>query len=272
MAGPRPSRNSAACAVALAACLLAACAPLPQRAGIPTRWLPSPNFNERRPSFVVIHYTSDGSAARALQTLTSPQAEVSAHYLVERDGAIVQLVDERARAWHAGDSLWGAVRDLNSASIGIELDNDGTEPYPAAEIDSLLRLLADLRERYSLPAANFLGHSDIAPTRKTDPGPLFPWRALAARGFGLWCEPPYPPSPPGFDAMLGLHAIGYDIRQPAAAVAAFRLHYTPEARTGEPIERDSELIHCLVQQSSAPPGKDTQTQQKKIHNTTEVAG
>ncbi|MEO7009717.1 MAG: N-acetylmuramoyl-L-alanine amidase, partial [Caldimonas sp.] len=168
---------------------------------------------------------------------------------IERDGRVVQLVDERARAWHAGDSLWGAVRDLNSASIGIELDNDGFEPFPAAEINSLLRLLADLRQRYSLPAANFLGHSDVAPTRKTDPGPLFPWRALAARGFGLWCEAPYPPSPPAFDAMLGLRAIGYDIRQPAAAIAAFRLHYTPEARTSEAIERDTELINCLVQKS-----------------------
>jgi N-acetylmuramoyl-L-alanine amidase len=248
MAGPRP-RNSAACAVALAACLLAACAPLPQRAGIPTRWLPSPNFNERRPSFVVIHYTSDASAAKALQTLTSRQAEVSAHYLVERDGAVVQLVDERARAWHAGDSLWGAVRDLNSASIGIELDNDGAEPYPTAEIDSLLRLLADLRQRYSLPAANFLGHSDVAPSRKSDPGPLFPWRALAMSGFGLWCDPPYVPSPPGLDALLGLRAIGYDTRQPEAAIAAFRTHYLPGTRADEPIERDAGLIACLAEKS-----------------------
>lgn len=234
------------------ACMLAACAPLPQRAGIPTRWQPSPNFDERRPAFVVVHYTSDNSAADALRTLTSPQSQVSAHYLIARGGSIVQLVDERARAWHAGESRWGSTPDLNSASIGIELDNNGREPYPQIQIDSLLRLLSDLRQRYRLAAENFLGHSDVAPHRKSDPGPLFPWRALAAGGFGLWCDPPFAPSPPGFDAMLGLRAIGYDTRQPEAAIAVFRMHYTPGARTDEPIERDGALVHCLVEKSLEP--------------------
>lgn len=234
------------------ACLLGACAPLPQRAGIPTRWLPSPNFDERRPTVVVIHYTADDSAAAALRTLTSADAEVSAHYLVDRDGSIVQLVDERARAWHAGDSRWGTLPDINSASIGIELDNNGREPYPAVQIDALLRLLSDLRERYRLLPANFLGHSDVAPSRKSDPGPLFPWRTLAASGFGLWCEAPYAAAPPGFDATLGLRVIGYDLRRPAAAIAAFRMRYTPGAASDAPIERDLDLIHCLVQKSLDP--------------------
>jgi N-acetylmuramoyl-L-alanine amidase len=233
----------------LLAGVLAACAPLPQRAGIPTGWLPSPNFDPRRPALVVIHYTSDGSAASALATLTSPSSRVSAHYFIDRDGSIRQLVDENARAWHAGESRWGAMADVNSASIGIELDNDGREGYPPVQMDSLLRLLWDLRQRYRLSPASFLGHSDVAPSRKSDPGPLFPWRLLAAYGFGLWCDPPYLPSPPGFDALLGLRAIGYDVRQPAAALAAFRMRYAPGLPTDEPIERDIDLIHCLAQKS-----------------------
>ena len=245
------ARRAALLLAVLVALLLAACAPLPERAGIPTRWVPSPNFNPRSPGFVVIHYTSSASAAHAQRTLTNPLAEVSAHYLIERDGTILQLVDERARAWHAGDSRWGATVDLNSASIGIELDNDGFEPYAPALIEALLRLLADLRERHHVPAANVIGHADVAPTRKRDPGPLFPWRTLAAHGFGLWCEPPWPPAPDGFDALLGLRAIGYDTRDPAAAMRAFREHFLPQLPADAPLERDGALIHCLLGASIA---------------------
>jgi N-acetylmuramoyl-L-alanine amidase len=215
----------------------------------PDAVLPSPNFGERLPSFVVIHYTGADSASAAVRMLSSPQSQVSAHYLVARDGTIVQLVDERARAWHAGESRWGALFDLNSASIGIELDNDGRTAFPQAQIDALLSLLSDLRERYRLPAQNFLGHSDIAPRRKLDPGPLFPWRALAASGFGLWCDPPYPEPPPNFDALGGLRALGYDLRQADAALLAFRSRYTPDIPSTDPAERDRALIHCLVQAS-----------------------
>ena len=236
----------------LLAGLLAACAPLPERAGIPTLWEPSPNFNARSPAFIVIHYTSSASAAHALRTLTNPVTEVSAHYLIQRDGTILQLVDERMRAWHAGESRWGATVDVNSASIGIELDNDGFEPYSPALIDALLKLLADLSERHHVPAANVIGHSDVAPTRKRDPGPLFPWRTLAEHGFGLWCDPPFAPAPPGFDPLLGLRAIGYDTRDPEAAISAFRLHFAPELPTDAPLERDSALIQCLVAASLAP--------------------
>jgi len=215
-------------------------------------WQPSPNFGERAPNFVVIHFTGSDSAAAALRTLSSPRTEVSAHYLIVRDGTIIQLVDERARAWHAGESQWGSSIDLNSASIGVELDNNGREPYPQTQIDALLSLLSDLTQRYRIPAANVLGHSDVAPRRKVDPGPLFPWRALAASGFGPWCDPPYPEPPPGFDAMLGLRAIGYDVSEPAAAVSAFRMRYTPDEPAGELTERDRALIHCLLQASVGP--------------------
>lgn len=239
-------RHASTCVFIAAA--LTACAPMPQRTSLPARWQPSPNFDERRVGFVVIHYTSNDTATPALRTLTSPQAQVSAHYFIDRDGSLVQLVDERARAWHAGESRWGTTLDLNSASIGIELDNNGREPYPQVQIDSLMRLLADLRQRHRLPAANFLGHSDVAPSRKSDPGPLFPWRTLAAAGYGLWCDTPLTSPPPeSFDPLLGLRVIGYDTRQPAAAIVAFRMHFLPDALGGEPIERDGALIQCLMQ-------------------------
>lgn len=233
----------------LLAALLGGCAPLPLRTTLPSRWEPSPNLDERRPAFVVIHYTGDDSAARALRTLTSRQDQVSAHYLIVRDGSLVQLVDERVRAWHAGESRWGTVVDLNSASIGIELDNNGREPYAQPQIDALLALLADLRQRHRLRPAGFLGHSDVAPSRKPDPGRLFPWRTLAAAGFGLWCEPPLAAAPPGFDALLGLRAIGYDLRRPEAAITAFRTRYLPEQDLAAPLARDADLIHCLMQAS-----------------------
>jgi len=148
-----------------------------------------------------------------------PQREVSAHYLIARDGRIYYLVDELARAWHAGESAWGGNRDLNSASIGIELDNNGEEPYAEAQIAALLALLADLTARWSIPAANVLGHGDVAPGRKVDPGALFPWRRLAAAGFGLWCDPPYDPPPAGLDDASLLAALGYDVSVPWSAAA-----------------------------------------------------
>jgi N-acetyl-anhydromuramyl-L-alanine amidase AmpD len=234
-------------ALALAA---AACAPLPTRNPLAT-WVPSPNHEPRRAVLVVLHATEQDSVAASLDTLRSRNSggPVSAHYLVGRDGHLYQLVADSERAWHAGTGHWGTITDVNSASIGIELDNDGREGYPPVQMDSLLRLLWDLRQRNRLSPASFLGHSDVAPSRKSDPGPLFPWRLLAAYGFGLWCDPPYLPSPPGFDALLGLRAIGYDVRQPAAALAAFRMRYAPGLPTDEPIERDIDLIHCLAQKS-----------------------
>jgi len=245
-------RSLAGAAALLVACLLAACTALPQGAAIPTQWQPSPNFDRRRPTLVVIHYTGSESAADALRTLTRASAAVSAHYLIVRDGSIIQLVDERARAWHAGESRWGASFDVNSDSIGVELDNDGRTPYPQAQIDALLSLLSDLRARYRLPAANFVGHADVAPRRKPDPGPLFPWQTLAAAGFGLWCEPPYPEPPPGFDLALALRAIGYDTRQFDSALAAFRLHHAPDEVAPEPTERDRALAYCLAAQTLGP--------------------
>lgn len=231
--------------LALAAAL-AGCAPAPMRTSLPASWVASPNHDERRPNFVILHHTGSGEAARALRTLTDPRREVSAHYLVARDGAIVQLVDERSRAWHAGRSSWGGHADLNSASLGIELDNDGDEPFPAAQIDALLALLRDLVVRHRIPSANVLGHGDVAPGRKVDPSRYFPWQRLAAEGFGLWCDPPYPTAPATLDPILGLQALGYDVADPEAAVSAFRRHYRQDEA---PLltDEDLALLHCLVE-------------------------
>jgi len=229
--------------------LLAACAPVPQRAGIPTTWQGSPNFDERKPRFVVIHHTSDDTVDQALRTLSDPLRSVSAHYLIGRDGAIIQLVDERARAWHAGESKWGADTDINSASLGIELDNNGREPFSDAQVSSLLRLLTDIRERYRIPAANFLGHADVAPRRKTDPSRYFPWKTLADHGFGLWCDPPLAEPPPAFDAAAALRALGYDTGNAGAAIRAFNLHFLPDDLASELTTRGRALLYCLYQKA-----------------------
>lgn len=229
---------------------LAACAPVPQRAGIPTSWQGSPNFDERRPNLVVIHHTSDNSVDEAMRTLANPLRKVSAHYLIARDGAIIQLVDERARAWHAGESKWGAATDINSASLGIELDNNGSEPFPEAQISSLLRLLADVKERYRIPAANFVGHADVAPRRKTDPSRFFPWKTLAEQGFGLWCDPPFAEPPPAFDASAALRALGYDGGHAQAAIRAFNLHFLPDDAPAALSERGRALLYCLYRKAA----------------------
>ncbi|OGA19946.1 MAG: hypothetical protein A3I01_02710 [Betaproteobacteria bacterium RIFCSPLOWO2_02_FULL_65_24] len=228
---------------------LAACAPVPQRAGIPTEWRASPNFNERKPNFVILHHTSDDTVDQALRTLADPLRSVSAHYLVGRDGRIIQLVDERARAWHAGESKWGSDTDINSASIGVELDNNGSEPFPDVQISALLRLLADIRERYHIPSANFLGHADVAPRRKTDPSRFFPWKMLADHGFGLWCDPPFAEAPLAFDATAALRALGYDSGNPEAAIRAFNLHFLPDELSSALTERSRGLLYCLYRKA-----------------------
>lgn len=230
----------------LLAILLAACAPLPHTTGLPVQWQPSPNFDERRPNFVIIHATSNDTADQALRTLTDPLRQVSAHYLIERDGRIYQLVDERARAWHAGESKWGADSDLNSVSLGIELDNNGDEPFPDKQISALLALLDGIRERYRIPAANYLGHADIAPRRKVDPSRYFPWETLARHGYGLWCDPPLPEPPAAMDTTLALRAIGYDVSALEPAIRAFKRHFVQDETTLELTDRDRSVLYCLL--------------------------
>jgi N-acetylmuramoyl-L-alanine amidase len=240
----------------LACLLLSACVALPppgtQGSALAT-WHPSPNFEARRANYVILHHTSDDTAEEALGVLTHPLSGVSSHYLVSRDGQIRQLVDERQRAWHAGLSRWKAQADMNSASIGIELDNNGREAFPEAQIAALIALLEDIQARLGILRANVIGHADIAPVRKSDPSAFFPWRRLAAAGFGLWCDPPFATPPRDFVPLQGLATLGYDIRNPEAAIVAFKRHFSPEDPTPELHKDDVSKLHCLVQKSLQSP-------------------
>ena len=153
---------------------------------------PSPNFGPRRdgarPDIVVLHFTAMPDVEEALARLCDREAKVSAHYLIARNGAVWHLVDERERAWHAGSGAWGAVDEVNSRSIGIELDNAGNHPYSEPLMAALETLLPDILARWSIPRERVIGHSDLAPDRKRDPGPRFDWRRLARQGFAIWPE------------------------------------------------------------------------------------
>ena len=213
--------------------------------------VPSPNHNERRPNFVIIHDTSNDNIERPLKTLTDPARQVSAHYLIGRDGTLYQLVNENRRAWHAGQSYWGGLTDLNSASIGIELDNTGDEPYAEPQIDRLIDLLKDLQARHRIPSKNILGHGDVALRRKVDPGWQFPWSRLAEQGFGLWCKQPTATTAPLPDPAMALQAIGYDVSDPLAALVAFRRHFLGGTMESEVTDEERRLMHCLVQEKRA---------------------
>ena len=236
----------------LATCLVA-CASTPARNPI-AQWRGSPNHNPRSAQLIVLHQTEMDSAGAALLTLRTRNAggRVSAHYLIGNDGQLYQLVAEDARAWHAGASRWAGLDDLNSASIGIELDNDGASAFTDAQIAALLRLLEDVTTRLQIPRHAVVAHGDIAPTRKRDPGVLFPWPRLAEAGFGLWPQASPVPAPAGFDPWLALRLIGYDLRDPAAAVRAFHRHYRgSEGERWEP--GDAEILHDLQRQLVAMP-------------------
>lgn len=212
--------------VLLWALLLAACASPPQRSPL-AAWSPSHNHDARQAQLIVLHHTQMASFDDALRTLkaSNDQGRVSAHFLIAEDGRIVQLVDERRRAWHAGAGRWAGHHDLNDASIGIELDNDGTEPFAEAQIAALLRLLEDLCMRLAIPRDALVAHAELAPTRKVDPSAHFPWARLAEAGFGRWPRADAPAAPEGFDPVLALALLGYDVRDLAAARAAFRRRY-----------------------------------------------
>jgi len=157
------------------------------------RWHPSPNFGPRRdglcPSLVVLHYTAMAGARAALDRLCDPAAEVSAHYLIGADGTVWQMVREEDRAWHAGAGSWQGRDDINSRSVGIELDNLGTHPFPEPQMAALEALLPGLMARWGITPAGVIGHSDMAPGRKCDPGPRFDWARLARQGLALAHRP-----------------------------------------------------------------------------------
>ncbi|MES2239931.1 MAG: N-acetylmuramoyl-L-alanine amidase [Bacteroidota bacterium] len=196
--------------------------------GIHTEWISTVNFNLRKPNFIIIHHTAQDSIQQTINTFTKPYSQVSAHYVIAKDGHVVQMLNDYLRAWHAGVSSWGKNTDINSSSIGIELDNNGSEAFSEAQITSLMALLSKLKKDYNIPTQNIIGHSDIAPTRKNDPSALFPWKILAENGFGIWKDEDLPLAPLDFNPELALQIIGYNTKNLNAAIASFKLHYMPE--------------------------------------------
>ncbi|HEX8302451.1 N-acetylmuramoyl-L-alanine amidase [Sphingomonas sp.] len=202
---------------------------------------PSPNFNERKlpVSMIVLHYTGMETARAAIDRLRDPTAEVSAHYVVDEDGTILRLVDESKRAWHAGRAHWRGIKDVNSASIGIEIVNPGHEHgyrnFTDAQMSSVVPLVAEIKARHGITRGNVVGHSDVAPARKQDPGELFNWHALARLRLALprptknLIDPGWPDA--GF--MLALERFGYDVEDRRAAVVAFQRRFRPEMIDGE---------------------------------------
>lgn len=229
---------------------------------------PSPNFDARTapPDMVVVHYTGMQTGEEALARLRDPEAKVSAHYLIEEDGRVFSLVAEERRAWHAGVSFWKGEGNINAVSIGIELVNPGHDwgyrAFPDAQIDALVALLGEIRGRWSVPDARIVGHSDVAPARKQDPGELFPWARLAAAGHGLWVEPPAAPGAPlglgdegtgVFALQAGLTRLGYDSAPSGqfdeatqTIVTAFQRHWRPTLVDGVADgETRARLVHLL---------------------------
>ena len=206
---------------------------------------PSPNHDDRKgqtADILLLHYTGMKSGAEALARLRDPAAKVSAHYLIEEDGSAFQLVPEARRAWHAGRSYWAGARDINARSIGIELVNPGHEfgyrPFPEAQMQTLIALCHGILAHHDIPAARVIGHSDVAPDRKQDPGELFDWERLAAEGIGLW---PGNTDSAGAEATdeataksrLASFGYGVDDFPFDAVVTAFQRHFRPTSVTGQ---------------------------------------
>lgn len=198
---------------------------------------PSPNHGPRPDDatidMLVLHYTGMKDAPAALQRMTDPEAEVSAHYMIEEDGRTLQLVDEVHRAWHAGVSFWRGNTDINSRSIGIELVNPGHEfgyrAFPEPQMAALVDLAGDVLAHHPIPPRNVVGHSDVAPARKQDPGELFDWRRLAEAGIGLW---PDERSGEVADVPGMLAAFGYDMTDRVSALTAYQRHFRPACIDG----------------------------------------
>lgn len=201
---------------------------------MPPVWHPSPNAGRRRngaqPELIVLHFTAMESAEAACERLCDRAAEVSAHYLIAADGRLWQLVAEEDRAWHAGAGSWGGAADVNSRSIGVELDNDGHAPFAAPLMSVLEPLLARLMADWAIPPERVIGHSDMAPERKDDPGRRFDWRRLARQDLAVWPQPdaaPEPPDPAGF--LAAARRFGYPDAGIDLVLEAVRQRFRPWA-------------------------------------------
>lgn len=216
---------------------------LPQMAD---HWVGTTNFNMRKPNFVVIHHTAQNSCDQTLRTFTLPRTQVSAHYVICKDGTVHHMLNDYLRAWHGGVARWGNVTDLNSSSIGIEIDNNGFDVFSEAQITSLLDLLRNLKKTYGIPTANFIGHADIAPTRKNDPNVTFPWKRLADSGYGYWwSDTTNVKVPKDFNSLQALRIIGYDIRDSIAAIQTFRRKYLQREDKGALTNDEKKVLYTL---------------------------
>lgn len=205
------------------------------------------NFDLRKPNFVIIHHTAQNSCAQTLKTFTLQRTKVSAHYVICKDGTIHYMLNDYLRAWQAGNSKWGNLTDINSSSIGIELDNNGFESFAEPQLISLLKLLDTLRKKHNIPVANFIGHGDIAPGRKVDPNVTFPWQRLSERGFGLWYDDTTNVIvPPNFDHLLALRVVGYDLKDTTAAIRAFKRHFVQDTTGRVMTVADDKVLYQLM--------------------------
>jgi N-acetylmuramoyl-L-alanine amidase len=250
-------------------------------------WVGTTNFNLRRPNYVILHHTAQDSVEQTLNTFITPERQVSSHYVIGHDGEVYHMLNDYYRAWHGGVGSWGTTTDLNSASIGIELDNDGFEEFSDAQIESLIEVLKMLKEKYKIPAENVIGHSDIAPSRKVDPSAFFPWKKLAEEGFGIWYNEevvenlqleseffnydkqllimelnPLGRKLPFLDRLLfpniipsdfnyvdALKIIGYDTSNLNSAIQAFELHFIQKDVNGVLSDYDLKVLYDIYRKS-----------------------
>ena len=211
------------------------------------QWVGTTNFDLRKPNFVIIHHTAQNSCEQTLRTFTLERTKVSAHYVICKDGTVHHMLNDYMRAWHGGIAKWGNNTDINSSSIGIEIDNNGFEPFETAQINSLNLLLDKLKNQYKIPAENFIGHGDIAPKRKVDPNIHFPWGLLAQNGYGVWYNPDSTKSlPEGISIPMALSIVGYDVADTTAAMLAFKRHFRQDS-SAQFNEADKSVLSQLIQ-------------------------
>jgi N-acetylmuramoyl-L-alanine amidase len=223
--------------------------PLKDSTGTVAAFIGTTNFNLRKPNFVIIHHTAQNSCEQTLKTFTTVRTQVSAHYVICKDGTIHHMLNDYLRAWHGGVGKWGNASDINSLSIGIELDNNGFEPFSEVQIASLSGLLGRLKKAYNIPEANFIGHADIAPGRKVDPNRFFPWKQMSSQGYGLWYDTTSITLPPDFNALSSLRIIGYDIKNPTAAIQSFKIHFVQNDTMNVITEGDRKIIFDLARKA-----------------------
>ncbi|UIR55772.1 N-acetylmuramoyl-L-alanine amidase [Sphingobacterium sp. SRCM116780] len=206
------------------------------------------HYDIRKPNYVIIHHTSQNSIDQTIRTFQIEHTKVSSHYVIGRDGTTIQMLNDYVRSWHAGVSKWGTLTDMNSISIGIELDNNGEEAFPQVQIEALMVLLDTLKTNYGIPTANFIGHGDVAPARKNDPSSYFPWKQLADRGFGIWYNPGELVTPPdNFNAIDALKIIGYDTSNLKAAIIAFKRKFIINDVSPTLTPYDKSILYNLYQ-------------------------